>query len=501
MIAVFRRLGWRHFAAHKARTCFTIGGIALGVATVVGMRVMHASVARSYETTVERIAGRAALEITNGEVGVPEELLKEVEGVPGVGAAAPSVQGFVSVRDFPGERLYVFGVDLLADQKLRDYQFGSGEATVEDPLVFLAQPDSVAVSTQFLERTRLALEDPLTILAPSGVRRLTIRASLDTRRGPASLFGGRLAVMDAFAAQRLFELDRRFSQIDVGLAENADLDSVKAALERVVGARGIVERPRTRGETLEKMLTANRYAMTIAAMLGVIVGLYLIFNTVMVSVAQRGREIGTLRALGMRRRQVLAFILLESIALGAAGCLAGVPLGYALARGMAGAFAVNISTMYMPVEAPDIRLDVASVSWGVVLGLFGAIIAAIIPAREAVRIHPLEALRPSSRRTMRASTYRRAAAAGSVIVAFALLVWTARAVMPLSKNVSGALVILGLLVGISLVVPAAVRAFALRCEPLLSRLLGPVGSLATRSIVGHIGRVAITCSAFLVSLA
>src|ERR1051326_1972783 len=170
MSSTFRRVTLRHFAAHKLRTALTVGGIALGVAVVVAMRLMHASVAASYERTIEKIAGKAALQITNGDVGVPEELLEEVKRVPGVRTAAASVQGFVGLPAFPGERLYVFGIDLLADQELRDYQYGAAEATVEDPLVFLAQPDSIAPSTQFLAATRLALDDRLTVLAASGAR-------------------------------------------------------------------------------------------------------------------------------------------------------------------------------------------------------------------------------------------------------------------------------------------------------------------------------------------
>ena len=502
MSPAFRRVSLRHFAGHKVRTGLTVGGIALGVAVVVAMRLMHASVAASYERTIEKIAGKAALQITNGDVGVPEELLEEVKRVPGVRTAAASVQGFVGLPAFPGERLYVFGIDLLADQQLRDYQYGAAEATVEDPLVFLAQPDSIAPSTQFLAATRLAIDDRLTVLAASGARDLTIRASLDVRTGPASLFAGRFAVMDVFAAQRLFEFDKRFSEIDVGITENADVTTLKAALERAVAGRGIVEEPGARGQTLEKMLTSNRYGMTLSAMLAVVVGLYLIFNTMMVTVAQRGREIGCLRALGMRRSEVLRMIFLEALALGVFGCALGVPLGWALARGMAQAFAVNLSGIYMmPIDVPTLRLDRASAALGVVLGMASAAIAAIVPARESVTIHPLEALRPSGRRTDSASRYGRAAAAGIVLIALVAIIWTSRGVLPLSRNASGSIAILGLLIGGSLLVPAAVRAFALRAEPVLSRLLGPVGSLASRAIVDHIGRVAITCSAFLVSLA
>ena len=500
MLAAVRRVSLRHLASHKLRTVFTVGGIALGVSTMIGMRLMHESVTTSYRRMVERIAGKAELQVTNGEVGVPEELLEEIRAVPGVRAAVASVQGFLAAPDFPGERLYVFGVDLLADQELRDYESGSSEATIEDPLVFLAQPDSIGLTQAFLDRTGLALESKLRILAPVGMKELVVRAALDPKTGPASLFDGRIALMDVFAAQALFGLERRFSQLDLGFTEEADRDAAIAKLREVVGARGVVERPEQRGETLEKLLTAQRYGMTVAAMLAIVVGLYLIFNTMMVAVAQRRRELGILRALGLRRREVLGMILVEALALGLVGSALGVPLGLAMARGMAAAFALNVSMTHATIEVPDVQLSLLPVAWGVGLGLASALVAAWLPARHAVRIQPLEVLRPGASTSDRGRAYARFAAIGVAIGVVTFALWQFRDALPFSPNALGAIAMLGCLVGTSLAVPAAVRLFALRADP-ISQWFGPVGTIASRSIVAHISRVAITCSAFLVSLA
>ncbi len=499
---LFRQISVRHARAHAGRTLLTVIGIALGVATVVSMRLLHASVSSSYERTITRIAGKAALQITNGEGGVPEELLEDVKRVPGVAVAVPAVAGFVSLPGRPGERLYVFGIDLLADASLRELQYAANEAEVDDPLVFLAQPDSVALTARFLERSRLGLEDSLEVLGPAGKRMLKIRASLAVRSGPATLFDGRFAVMDVFAAQRLFALDRRFTQIDVGLAEGATAAGVRAELVRVAAGRAVVETPGSRGETLERMLAANRYGMTLAAMLAAVVGVYLIFNTLMVAVAQRGREIGCLRALGMRRAEVLRLIFAESLLLGGTGSLLGVPLGLAMAKACSGLFAGTIGGIYMiAIDVPEVALDATSAAVGVVIGVASAVIAAIVPARRAVEVEPVEALRPTGRHREPSGAYGRAALAGAMLGLAVTVLWIARDALPLSRNVGGSIAMLGFLVGSSLIAPAAVRAFAVRLEPLLSRMLGPVGSLASRAIVAHIGRVAITCSAFLVSLA
>lgn len=498
MISTFRRISLRHFAQHKLRTVLTVGGVALGVAAMIGIRLANESSTWSFEETVETIAGRAALEVGNGEVGVPEEILDAVKAIPGVAVAAPSVQGFLPVANLPGERLYVFGVDLLSDSKLRGYE--SADASIGDPLAFLAQPDSVAVTAEFAERHRLREGDRITLTAPGGPRDLTVRATLSVRSGPATLFGGRLAVMDVFAAERLFGLERRFTAIDVELTAGADLDAVAAAVTREVGGRGIVERPEARGRSFARLISGIRFVRTFAGMLAVAVGFYLILNTMMIAVAERRREIGILRSIGMRRSDVLRLVLLEALALGALGCLFGVPLGIALARAAAASFSANLSDRFIPVEATALALRPAPIVAGAALGLLSALAAAFVAAREALRPKPLEVLRAGALGRERQGSYGRAALVGLAVTGGGLAVWLGRGALPLGPAASGSVTSLGLLVGGSLLAPFVVRGAARRAEASLGRFLGCLAALASRSLVARIGRVALASAAMCVSL-
>src|SRR5438105_2677530 len=184
---MLRRVTFRHFAAHKMRTLSTIGGIALGVAALVALRLVADAATQAFRHSVDRMAGKAVLEIANGDVGVPEELAAEVKAIQGVSVTAPSVQGFLGVEGMEGERIYVLGIDLLADQELREYQSGMSDTQVDDPLVFLAQPDSVALTDEFLARNHLRIGDLLRVHTTAGVKPLTVRASLDVKTGPATL--------------------------------------------------------------------------------------------------------------------------------------------------------------------------------------------------------------------------------------------------------------------------------------------------------------------------
>src|SRR5712692_7983256 len=147
MLELFRRISIPHFTEHKLRTALTVIGFALGMMAMVGLRLLFGTAAESYQRTIREIGGKAQLRITNGAAGVPEDLLEKVRGVPGVGIAAASVQGFAPVVGQRGEQLYIFGVDAL-DDGLRAWQY-DGDAKfcpykgskIDDPLVFLAKAD------------------------------------------------------------------------------------------------------------------------------------------------------------------------------------------------------------------------------------------------------------------------------------------------------------------------------------------------------------------------
>ena len=138
-------LGVRHLATHKATAGVAGFAIACAVAALVATQLVYDAVVASYESTTLSFAGRAGLQVTNGESGVAEEVADELRTVRGVRTVAASVEGFVAAPGLPGERLYLYGIDLLADQQMRNYG-SAATAVVSDPLVFLASPDSVAVT-------------------------------------------------------------------------------------------------------------------------------------------------------------------------------------------------------------------------------------------------------------------------------------------------------------------------------------------------------------------
>lgn len=207
---LFRLISWPYVRKHLLRSLLTMAGIVIGVTVFFAIHAANQSVFRSFQETVRRIAGNTEIQITAGEPGFDEAVLERAQSLTQVAVAAPVIEAVAGTGVAGQGNLLILGVDLTGDRGLRDYQVDGGDAAViDDPLVFLAQPDSIMISAEFARRNHLAGDS---------------RILLETRGilgggGFASAFGGNLAVMDVYAAQEVFGRGRRFDRIDIILAK------------------------------------------------------------------------------------------------------------------------------------------------------------------------------------------------------------------------------------------------------------------------------------------
>ena len=209
---LLRLISWPYLKKHAVRSLLTVIGIVLGVAVFVAMHTANQAVFYAFERTVDRIAGAAQLQITSGEGGFPEDILEQVQSIPEVQVAVPVIEAPAAARLAGQGNILVLGVDMTGDRSLRDYDLESGdEAVVDDPLVFLAQPDSIIITNEFAARTNLRVGDRLTLSTMLGDTAFTVRGIMRSG-GLTSAFGGNLAVMDIYAAQQAFARGRRFDR-------------------------------------------------------------------------------------------------------------------------------------------------------------------------------------------------------------------------------------------------------------------------------------------------
>lgn len=496
-MTLLKLLSWPYVRRHKLRTVLTVAGIALGVMVYTGMRAANDAVLNGFQQTVDRIAGRAQLQITAGEAGFPEEVLAGVQTLSEVAAAAPLIEAVVPTG-LPGEgNLLLLAVDMTADRSLRDYQFEAGEELViEDPLVFLAQPDSVIVTRDFARRHGLVTGSMLKLETMEGPKQLTIRGIMQPG-GLAGAFGGALAIMDIYAAQKMLGRGRTFDRIDIRIQEGVPLERARQAIRAKLGPGFQVEPPANRGKQFESIARLFSLGANLNSAFALLIGLFLINNTFAVAVAQRRSEIGILRALGASRGQIRNLFLAESAVLGVAGSLGGVAAGLLLARAMAGYLSDYLNTIYgVAQQAEAIALDWGLLAFALGAGVSASVIAAWIPAREAARIDPVQALHKAAHEASFERANRSRMFAATVLVAMAAacaLIREGTAVRLYAGYFS-------LIVAAILLTPALVQTLVRLLRPLLRRLLPVEGVLAADSLLQSPRRTSSTVAAVMLAL-
>jgi putative ABC transport system permease protein len=394
---LLRLITWPYVRKHVLRTLLTTAGIVLGVAVFLGMNAANENVLAAFSGTVDRIAGKTELQISAGETGFPEEVLERVQALPAVRVAVPVIEAIARTNVAREGDLFVLGVDMTGDRSLRDYDLESGdEAIVEDPLVFLAQPDSIILSSQFTGRNNLALESRIPLGTVEGEKSFTVRGVM-TPEGLASAFGGNLAIMDIYAAQRMFGRGQTFDRIDLAVADGWSIQDAQRALEAQLGPGFQIEPPSGRAEQFEAMIASFTVMMSASSLFALFIGMFIIYNSFAIAVTQRRSEIGILRALGASRAQIRWLFLGEGLVMGTIGSIVGLIAGLVLARVISASVATLVSEVFgVARTTADVTASPALVVSVLGVGIATSVIAALVPARMAASVEPIQALQKGS---------------------------------------------------------------------------------------------------------
>ncbi len=404
---LLRLISLQYARKHRLRSALTVAGIALGVAVFVAVHAANRSIFSAFQQTVNQIAGATQLQVSAGEFGFPEEILEKVQATPGVRVAVPVIEAAVDTGLDGQGNLLILAVDMTGDRSLRDYDLESGdEAVIDDPLVFLAQPDSLMVTREFAERNGLEANSRLPLVTMEGPKQFVVRGIMKPG-GFGKAFGGNLAVMDIYAAQKMLGRGRKFDRIDVGLEEGMTLDQGREALRRALGPGFEIEPPSSRGQHFEALLKGYTVSLNISSLFALFIGMFIIYNSFSIAVTQRRSEIGILRALGATQAQVRWLFLGESVAAGLAGSAAGVAGGAVMAhfsaRYISGFLEQVFGVSQRPGGAP---LGFGMAIAGVAAGVAASMLAAWIPSRSAARVDPVQALQKGKYQVLSAGENR-----------------------------------------------------------------------------------------------
>ena len=491
------KTGLRYLLRRPLQSILCILGVALGVAMVIAIDLANGSAARAFELSTETVAGRATHQIVGSGAGLDEAVYRRLKVELGVREAAPVVESYAIAVELDQQPLRVLGVDAFAEAPFRSY-LGQGNAPLRqnDLTDFFVRPDALLIGQETAARYGLRLGDALTLRAGDARRTMRIAGILNPAddRSRRALDG--LAIVDISTAQELFNMAGRLSHIDLIADERTEagralLDRIRAVLPP--GAA--IVKPSARSQSVESLTDAFRLNLTALSLLALVVGMFLIYNTITFSVVQRRPIIGTLRCLGVTQAEVFRQVLLETLLLGAIGGALGIGLGILLGRGAVGLVSQTINDLYYTVNVRSVDVDPWTLVKGFGLGLAASLLAALAPAYEATSIPPITALRRSAGEQRVRWLLPRVALAGLVMLAIgAAMLLLSRALV---VNLGG---IFFVLIGLALVSPMATIGLMGALQPLLDRLAGLVGRLSARGVVNAISRTAIAIASLMVAV-
>ncbi|MFQ3663525.1 MAG: FtsX-like permease family protein, partial [Chloroflexaceae bacterium] len=498
------RTSLRTMLRHPWQIGLCVLGVALGVAVVVAIDLATASARRAFDLSTQSVTGRATHQIVGGPRGLDEALYRRLRLDLGVRAAAPVVEGYAQARSLD-QTLQVFGVDVFAEAPFRPYLAGPDSGSGVDLVALLAEPGTALLAETTARRAGLAPGDalPLQIGARATEVRLVglLRPADEASR--RALEG--LLITDIATAQELLGMVGRLSRIDLILpGASNDPDPTVLAIRASLPPGAELAPAAARSNALEQMTRAFELNLTALSLLALIVGMFLIYNTMTFSVVQRRGLLGTLRCVGVTRGQIAALVLIEAALISLVGALLGLGLGALLGQGLVRLVTRTINDLYFVVTVRDLSLDPLVLLKGLLLGIGATLFSAAVPAVEATLTPPRSVLRRSSvEDRARRLTPRLALAGAGLIVAGLLLLLIPTAARgeaaPLSLILAfGAL--FAVVLGGALISPALTVALMGLARPLLGATFGLLGRMAARDVVAALSRTAVAVAALMVAV-
>jgi putative ABC transport system permease protein len=476
----------------------TVAGICLGVAAIVSIGIVNKSVLRSFEDSINRVTGRAALQVTGAASGFPEDLIERVQQVPGVEYAVPVIDTQGILVGAKERSLMILGVDVLQDSNIRDYKLSDESADIPDPLLFLARPDSILLTKELADREGIKIDQTIQVQTVRGIKTLRVRGLLNPE-GPAKVASGNIAVMDYPAAQMAFGKEGRIDRIDVSLLRGEQLEVVRERIKKALPGGYSVETPEGRTKQVEMLVSRFQKNINLISFIAVFVGMYLIYNAVSITVVQRKKEIGILRALGTTRKQIISLFLGETFVMAIIGSGLGLAVGIFFARSAIGAVGQTVSELYVRTSVSEITVSGANLAVGFITGLLSSLAAALFPALASTRITPVSAIRSvpyAEEGFLSGRRLKLAAAALIVIAAVLLILYKSFKGSPLFHTTASMFTASILfLLGISLATPAVLQGFLHLFRRTVSPRMGASGRLAGLNLEKNITRNAVAAAA------
>lgn len=497
-------------------------GITLGVSVAVSIDLANASAARAFDLSTEALTGRATHQISAEPQGLDESLYADLVRADIVDAASPKVIDFVSSTQLGNRPLQLLGVDPFAEAPFRDFLGNENGKISSDFTNFFTQPGAILLGSELADRYGLTPCSPKT---SSDLKNCEITLELAGKQRQAFFVGlinpdftgstklsqrslDNLIITDISSAQELTGRLGKLDRIDLILPDTCDLGNNSPGsldhpdcpeVARILNwmPKNVSLSPiEAREGSIDEMTSAFRLNLTALSLLALVVGMFLIYNTMTFSVVRRRSLFGTLRCLGVTQREVFFLVCAEALIIGSIGSLFGIVLGVLMGQGAVRMVTQTINDLYFVISVQGVQVPVTSLLKGVGLGVIATLLSAAPPAWEAASVSPRSALLRSGLEKKAERAVYFAAGAGILL----LLVGGLLLSIPLNNLVISFLGTFLIIIGFALLAPLLTKLLMQLLPNLIGTVWGVLGRMAPRNVVKALSRTSIAVAALMIAV-
>ncbi len=500
MTLYLRLFAWfslRNLSRHKGRALAVLLGIALGAAVFTSMRLaVHATV-ESFSRSMDLIAGAGDITVALPGGRVPDSLVADLLRQPAVQTASPILSTYVRPLEWE-EPFLLIGFDPILDRDLRPWTYSPEDRSTGWAIAdLMAEPFTLLVGERIAEQFDWQPGRSVTLVHSRNTMAFKVLAILEPA-GLALVEGGRIAVCDIATFQEFTQTLGQADRIDLLLKPGAEPGQL-SALQHILPPGVVIGSPLERRDSGVGMIRAYQLSLTFLSFISLFVGMFLVYSLVALNAAERRRELAVLRATGASRRMLFSLFIGEGALLGLCGWVLALPISAFLVRYLMDIVSGTVSTLFVRVEVDELLLSPWEILLSLCVTLTVAVLAALQPAREAMRVPPREAMDIVSTEALRKHLVRRLALMGLGLL---ILVYpVSRLPSPPDLSLPGYLAALLLFTGYALASPWMLRQAGRGISLPLARLGGQPAFLAARYLRQSGVQTAICVSALITAVA
>lgn len=491
MSSVLNRASRNFLWRHPWQLALALVGIALGVAVVVAIELAMESALSAFDQTRKAFSGTATHRIVAGDGGLDEKLYTRLRVEQGIQQLSPIVSGHVRL---PNDSFKLIGIDPFVEKSFQS-AWQQQYSDVGFLARLIAEPGTALISEQTAARLHLKVDDEITVKTGNGEHRLKIIALLSPPQAISEQALSGLIITDIATAQEVLGLFGRLSSIDALIDDDAS--ETLARIRQVLPANVLLLSADSQSQAMREMTRAFSINLKALGLFSLLVGLFLIYNTMTFLVVQRRRLIGSLRAMGVTRRQIFNLIINEAFWLAIAGTAIGIALGIVLAQGLLHLISGTLNAVYFRIDAASLMITPAQLVKGILLGIGATLLAVLPPALEATRLPPTTVLIRSQLESGVRRLIKVTGLAGGLfmLAGLALALWSGKSIA------LGLVGIFLLLFGFALLTPVFTLMVMKLVERVFGRISGILGRLPARMVSAEISRTGIAIAALMMAVA